>query len=121
MPQSPCLSFQFKDASPQRVEFLFNVRVRQWVVAVCKFEGNFCPISWPQRLECSWKHESLFHSHVPPFVVDEVVHSVVRNLAHKILIVQDSLHDLPDAAQTPCTLLMLGFETTDARGGAGIT
>jgi len=66
----------------------------QWVVAVCKFEGNFRPISRPERLECSRKHQSLFHSHVPPFVVNEVVHSVVR-LAHEILIVQNSLHDCP--------------------------
>ena len=90
-------------------------------MAVGQFQSNFRPIRRSQRVERSRKHQSLFHSHVPTFVVDEVAHDIVHDMAHKILVVQDGLNHLRDAAQTPCSLLMLGFEIADSRRCAGVT
>ena len=43
--------------------------------------------------DAAWA-DALLHSHVLPFVVDEVANDVVYGLAHKILVAQDALDRL---------------------------
>src|SRR4029450_6688394 len=64
--------FHLQDISPKPVEFLVKPRLGERVVAVGEFQSNICPVLWPQRVECRWKHDALLHGHVLPFVVDEV-------------------------------------------------
>ena len=90
--------FHRQDVSPERVEFLFKTRLVEWVVAVGQFRSDICPVLWPQRVEHGWKHDALLHSHVLPFVVDEVANDVVHGLAHEILVAQDALDRLGDPA-----------------------
>jgi hypothetical protein len=47
---------------------------------------------------------------VLPFVADEVANDVSNALAPQVLIAEDTLDHLIDQAQTPRSLLMLGFE-----------
>ena len=55
-----------------------------------------------------------------PLLLDEVGNDVVHGLAQEILVAQDALDRLGDPAQTPRSLLMLGFEITNGRRCARI-
>src|SRR5207247_48055 len=90
---------------------------RSLVTASClgPVHSDICPVLWPQRVKRGRKHDTLLHVHVLPLLLNEVGNDVVHGLAQEILVAQHALDRLSDPAQTPRSLLMLGFELTDGR------
>ena len=52
------LLFHLQDISPERTEFLFKVRLREWAVAVGQLQSDICPVFRPQRVEHGRKHDA---------------------------------------------------------------
>lgn len=115
-PLSPRFMFHLQNISGERTELRFKVRLKWWAVAVCQLQGDICPVFWPQRLDHRREHDALLAHHVLPLAVDEIANDVVYGLTQQILVTQDALDGLSDAAEPPCTLSMFEFEIADSRG-----
>ena len=102
-----------EDVSPKHVEFLFKILAVEWVGSVAKLAGDIFPVGWLQCVERGRKQNVLFHGHVPSLAIDEVANGAAYILALDILVGQDALHCLGDAAQTVRSFSMLAFEITD--------